>query len=61
MMEVFIHSLDIRMWDVFMTKYVVPSIVSTNANDKLTYELDKKTRYALLCGLTKDIFAKVVY
>ena len=60
-MEAFIHSLDFRMWDVIMTKYVVPSIVPTDANDKLTYELDKKVIYALLCGLTKDVFAKVVY
>ena len=61
MMEAFIHSLDVRMWDVVMTKYVVPAIVPTDANEKLTYELDKKARYSLLCGLTKDFFAKVVH
>ena len=44
-----------------MTKYVVLEIVPTDPNDKLTFELDKKTRYALLCGLTEDIFTKVVY
>ena len=61
MTETFINSLDVRTWDVVMTKYVVPSTVPTDANDKLTYELDKKARYALLCGLTKDVFAKFVY
>ena len=49
------------MWDDVVTKYIVPKIVPTNPNDKLTYELDKKARYALLWGLTKDVFAKVVY
>ena len=61
MMEAFIHSLDVRMWDLSMTKYVVLATVPTDTNDKLTFELDKKARYALLCGLTKDVFAKVVY
>ena len=60
-MEAFIHSLDVRIWDVVITKYTIPTIIHTNANDKLTYELDKKARYALLCGLTKDVFAKVFY
>ena len=60
MMEAFIHSLDVRMWDVVMTKYSVPSTVPTNATNKLTYELDKKERYALLCGLIKDVFSNVV-
>jgi hypothetical protein len=60
-MEVFIHSLDVRMWNVVIMKYTVPPIVPTNANDKLTCELDKKARYALPYGLTKDLFVKVVY
>ena len=49
MMEAFIHSLDVRMWDVVITKYIVPAIVPTDANEKLKFELDKKARYALLC------------
>ena len=57
----FIHSLDVRMWNVVIMKYTIPPTVPTNANDKLTYELDKKARYALLYGLTKDVFVKVVY
>ena len=61
MMEAFIHSLDVRMWNVVIKPYSVPPTVPTNANDKLTFELDKKARYALLCGLTKYFFAKVVY
>ena len=60
-MEAFINSLDVRIWDVVITKYTVPPTVPIDANDILTYELDKKERYALLCGLTKDVFAKVVY
>ena len=61
MMEVFIHSLDVRMWDVIITKYIVPTIEPTDPNDKHTYELDKRERYSLLCHPTKDVFAKVVY
>ena len=49
------------MCDGVFTKYIVPKIVPTNPNDKLTYELDKKARYTLLWGLTKYVFAKVVY
>lgn len=60
-MEAFIHSLDVRMWDVVTTKYTVPPSVPTDANEKLKFELDKKARYALLCGLTRDVFAKVIY
>ena len=61
MMKVFIHSLDVRMWDVVITKYTIPSTAPTDPNGKLTYELDKKKRCARLCGLTKFVFAKVVY
>ena len=61
MMEAFIHSLDVRMWDVVITKYIVPAVVPTDANEKLKFELDKKARYALLCGLSRDVFAKVIY
>ena len=60
MMEAFIHSLDVRMWDVVIMKYIVPSTVPTDPNGKITYELDKKKRCALFCGLTKFLFAKVV-
>ena len=49
------------MCDGVFTKYIVPKIVPIDPNDKLTYELDIKARYALLCGLTKDWFSKVVY
>ena len=48
------------MWDVVITKYTIPPTIPTDANDKLTYEVDKKARYAL-CALTKDVFSKVVY
>ena len=61
MMEAFIHSLDVRMWDVVTTKYIIRSTLPTYPNDKITYELDKKARYPLLCGLTEDVFVKVVY
>ena len=57
MMEAFIHFLDVRMWDVVITKYIVPPTVPTDANEKLKFELDKKARYALLCGLSRDVFA----
>ncbi|XP_059066114.1 uncharacterized protein LOC131857483 [Cryptomeria japonica] len=60
-MEAFIHSLDVRMWDVVTTKYTVPASVPSDADEKLKFELDKKARYALLCGLTRDVFAKVIY
>ncbi|XP_059068312.1 uncharacterized protein LOC131858859 [Cryptomeria japonica] len=60
-MEAFIHSLDVRMWDVVTTKYNVPASVPTDADEKLKFELDKKARYALLCGLARDVFAKVIY
>ena len=42
-------------------KYTIPSTIPIDPNDKLTCELAKKKRYALLCGLTKFVFAKVVY
>ena len=61
MMEAFIHSLDVRMWDVVNTKYTVPTTIPTDADEKLKFELDKKARYALLCGLSRDVFAKVIY
>ena len=61
MMEAFIHSLDVRMWDVVVSNYIIPKIVPTDANDKPTYEMDKNARNDLLYALTKDVFDKVVY
>ncbi|XP_059076909.1 uncharacterized protein LOC131064953 [Cryptomeria japonica] len=60
-MEAFIHSLDVRMWEVVSNKYDVPSIVPTDANEKTKYELDKRARFAILCGLSKEVFVKVMY
>ncbi|XP_057821524.2 uncharacterized protein LOC131034148 [Cryptomeria japonica] len=60
-MEAFIHSLDVRMWEVVSNKYDVPSIVPTDANERTKYELDKRARFAILCGLSKEVFVKVMY
>lgn len=60
-MEAFIHSLDVRMWDVVKTKYTVPATIPTDANEKIKFDLDKKARYALVCALSRDVFAKVIY
>ena len=43
------------------TKYTIPTIIPTDADEKLKFELDKKASYALLFGLSRDVFAKVVY
>ena len=61
MMEAFIHSLDVRMWDVVNTKYTIPTTIPIDADGKLKFELNKKARYALLCGLSRYVFANVVY
>lgn len=60
-MEAFIHSLDVRMWEVVANKYTIPSSVPTDADEKIKYELDKRARFALLCGLSKEVFIKVMY
>ncbi|XP_059072885.1 uncharacterized protein LOC131873719 [Cryptomeria japonica] len=60
-MEAFIHYLDVRMWEVVSNKYDVPSTVPTDADEKTKYELDKRARFAILCGLSKEVFVKVMY
>lgn len=60
-MEAFIHSLDIKIWEVVANKYTVPSVVPTDADEKAKFELDKRARFALLCGLSKEVFVKVMY
>ncbi|XP_059073489.1 uncharacterized protein LOC131070384 [Cryptomeria japonica] len=60
-MEAFIHSLDVRMWEVVSNKYTVSFAIPTNADEKTKYELDKRARFAILCGLSKEVFVKVMY
>ncbi|XP_059071613.1 uncharacterized protein LOC131070388 [Cryptomeria japonica] len=60
-MEAFVHSLDVRMWEVVSNKYDAPSIVPTDADERTKYELDKRARFAILCGLSKEVFVKVMY
>ncbi|XP_059078184.1 uncharacterized protein LOC131876736 [Cryptomeria japonica] len=60
-MEAFIHSLDVRIWEVVSNKYDVPSIVPTDADERTKYELDKRARFVIICGLSKEVFVKVMY
>ncbi|XP_059069957.1 uncharacterized protein LOC131859824 [Cryptomeria japonica] len=61
MMEAFINSLDVHMWEVVVTKYTMPKTIPIDPDDKTTYELDKRAKFSILCGLTKDVFVKVMY
>ncbi|XP_057846870.2 uncharacterized protein LOC131056581 [Cryptomeria japonica] len=60
-MEAFIHSLDVKMWEVVSNKYIVPSAIPIDVDEKTKYELDKRACFAILCGLSKEVFVKVMY
>ena len=50
-MEAVIHSLDVCMWEVVITKYIVPKTVPIDPTDKIKYELDKWKHNCLKIGL----------
>ncbi|GLJ14875.1 hypothetical protein SUGI_0242010 [Cryptomeria japonica] len=60
-METYLISVDLNVWNIVTTKYTVPSIIPTGPDDKTKYELNARAKHALLCGLTKDVFVKVMH
>ncbi|GLJ17355.1 hypothetical protein SUGI_0301450 [Cryptomeria japonica] len=60
-METYLISVDLNVWNIVTTKYTVPSIIPTGPDDKTKYELNVRAKHALLCGLTKDVFVKVMH
>lgn len=61
MIEAFIKSLDVRMWEFFITKYTVLATIPIDADEKNKYEIDKRAKFAIFCGLPKEVFVKVMY
>ncbi|XP_059073541.1 uncharacterized protein LOC131874268 [Cryptomeria japonica] len=60
-METYLISIDVNEWNIVTTKYVVPTSIPSDPDAKTQYELNARAKHALLCGLTKDVFVKVMH
>ncbi|XP_059073266.1 uncharacterized protein LOC131874064 [Cryptomeria japonica] len=60
-METYLISVDVNVWNIVITKYVVPNAIPSDPEAKSQYELNARAKHALLCGLTKDVFVKVMH
>ncbi|XP_059075139.1 uncharacterized protein LOC131063533 [Cryptomeria japonica] len=60
-METYLISVDVNVWNIVITKYVVPNAIPSDPDAKSQYELNARAKHALLCGLTKDVFVKVMH
>ncbi|XP_057868003.1 uncharacterized protein LOC131075194 [Cryptomeria japonica] len=60
-METYLVSIDLNVWNIVTSKYVVPSTIPTDPDAKTQYELNARAKHAILCGLTKDVFVKVMH
>lgn len=60
-METYLISVDLNVWNIVTTKYKVLDIIPTDPDDKKKNELNARAKHALLCGLTKDMFVKLMH
>ncbi|XP_059064716.1 uncharacterized protein LOC131856804 [Cryptomeria japonica] len=60
-METYLISVDVNVWNIVTTKYVVPTSIPSDPDAKTQYELNARAKHALLCGLTKDVLVKVMH
>jgi hypothetical protein len=59
-MRTYIMDLGADVWDVLETSYVKP-VVLANKDDKLEFNLNAKAMNAILSGLAKEEFVKVMH
>ncbi|XP_059064356.1 uncharacterized protein LOC131856547 [Cryptomeria japonica] len=60
-METYLVSVDLNVWNIMTTKYVDPSTIPIDPDAMTQYELNSRAKHAILCGLTKDVFVKVMH
>ncbi|XP_059073274.1 uncharacterized protein LOC131874068 [Cryptomeria japonica] len=60
-METYLISLDLDVWNIVCTKYTVPANIPTTPDEKKQYEMNARAKHAILCGLTKDVFVKIMH
>lgn len=58
-METYISSLGFDVWMSIKNKYVVPSVPPTDPDAKKEYEINVKTKHAILSGLSNNEFVKM--
>jgi hypothetical protein len=60
-METYLCSIDLDVWSIVLNGYDVPSTISTDCDEKKEYEINARAKHAILCGITKDLFVKVMH
>ncbi|XP_057870879.2 uncharacterized protein LOC131077401 [Cryptomeria japonica] len=60
-METYLISLDLDVWNIVCSKYSVPATIPTDPDEKKQYEMNARAKHAILCGLTKDVFVKIMH
>ncbi|XP_059067426.1 uncharacterized protein LOC131858256 [Cryptomeria japonica] len=60
-MQTYLIFLGVDVWTVVFNGYIVPQSIPIDHDGKKEYENDTKAKHAILCGLSKDVFVKIMH
>lgn len=60
-METYLISIDLDVLNIVCSKYIVPATIPTDPDAKNHYQINARAKHYILCGMTKDVFIKIMH